>query len=207
MNKPHLISTSAHIDDQNRIYEYIDGYRQINIFKEYFKSITIIETISKTNIYYLEDSGFNIHYSEINNVFKNKGVNWLNHVTTFLNQSDFENNDIIIFITGRYKLINIDIISLINLYMNNNEIEFLAKEDNDLYVGEKHGVHTFLMSFTKSKFLDFSKWYQINGNIDECIEWDVKKYMESHDKCMILSKDIIMGVETKVFGSTFNKIC
>ena len=35
----------------------------------------------------------------------------------------------------------------------------------------------------------------------------VKKYLEKHNNTLILSKDIIMGVETKVFDTTLNKIC
>lgn len=207
MVKPHLISTSAHMEDSNRILEYVDSYKTISNIKELFKSITIIETISETKLDYLENSGLDIFYSNIGNEDSNKGVNWLKHVTNFLKESKINDNEIVIFVTGRYKIINENIFSLIEKHMIEEKNEFIAKEDNDLYVGEIHGVHTFYMAFTKSKFLNFSKWYETNGKPSDCIEWDVKRYLETNDKCFILSKNIIMGVETRVFESTTNKIC
>ena len=207
MNKPHLISTSAHIENPNRVSEYVDSYKNVFDFKDLFESLTIIETISETKLDYLENSGLDIYYSNLGNNHSNKGVNWLKHVTNFLTQSKINDTDIVIFITGRYKMINDNMLSLIEKHMITEKKEFIAKEDNDLYIGEIHGVHTFYMSFTKAKFIDFSNWYITNGKPMDCIEWDVKRYLESNDKCLILPKNIIMGVETRVFNSTSNKIC
>jgi hypothetical protein len=207
MFKPHLITTSAHLDNQNRILEYIDGYKLIAGLKENFESITIIETISQIKLDYLEDSGLTVYYSKLGNPNLNKGVNWLNHVTSFLSQSTIKDDEIVIFITGRYKLINTNILTLIKTHMLDEKIDFMAKDDSDLYVGDIHGVHTFFMAFTKKKFLDFSNWYQTKGQTNDCIEWDVKKYLEKHNNTLILSKDTIMGVETRVFNSKLNKIC
>jgi len=207
MFKPHIISTSAHLNDPIRVSEYIDGYKLIYGIKEKFDSITIIETISQIKLDYLEDSGLPVYYSKLGNPNLNKGVNWLNHVTSFLSQSTINGDEIVIFITGRYKLINTNIFTLIKTHMLDEKIDFIAKDDSDLYVGDIHGVHTFFMSFTKNKFLDFSNWYHTNGQTNGCIEWDVKKYLEKHNNTLILSKDIIMGVETKVFDTTLNKIC
>lgn len=203
---PHLISTSAHMDIQNRVDEYISSYNIIFNLRHLFKSVTIIETISQEILEYLENTGLDIIYSKLGNTNPNKGVNWLNHVKYFLDLSKIDNNDIIIFITGRYKIVSTDILSLIETYMIVEKNEFIAKNDNDLYYDGK-GVHTFYMAFTKSKFLDLWNWYQKNGNFMDCIEWDIKKYLETHDKCLILPKNIIMGVETKVFQSSNNKIC
>ena len=56
MIKPHLISTSAHMENSNRISEYVDSYKILFDFRDLFESITIIETISKTRLDYLENS-------------------------------------------------------------------------------------------------------------------------------------------------------
>lgn len=205
--KPHLISTSAHINNSERIQEYIDGYSIIHNYKNFFNTITIIETISKKKLDYLEKTNLNVVYSNVENIFTNKGVNWLNHVYNFLETSTIGDKEIVIFITGRYKMINTNILNFISIYMIDNDFEFLAKEDGDLYEGLIHGVHTFFMSFTKRKFLEFYDWYKTNGNINECIEWDVKKFLLTSNKCKILPKTEIMGVETRVFNSTLNKIC
>jgi hypothetical protein len=47
---------------------------------------------------------------------------------------------------------------------------------------------------------------KINGKIYNCVEWDVKEYLKTHDKCIILPKDTIMGVETRILSFN-NKIC
>lgn len=207
MIKPHLISTSAHIDIPSRIEEYIDSYNLISNLSESFKSITIIETVSQQKLEYLENSGFDIFYSNLGNEHSNKGVNWLNHMTNFISKSKIKDNEIIIFITGRYKMVNTNILSLIENHMISEKNEFIAKDDNDLYPGADKGVHTFYIAFTKKKFLDFSNWYKENGSPMDCIEWDLKKYLETNENCMILPKNIIMGIETRVFQSTTNKIC
>jgi hypothetical protein len=94
------------MNDKNRCDEYIDSYKLIYDMKHLFLSITIIETISKVKIDYLENSGLNVFYSKLDNPSSNKGTNWLNHVSNFLSNSELNDDDIIIFITGRYKIIS-----------------------------------------------------------------------------------------------------
>jgi hypothetical protein len=194
------------MNDKNRCDEYIDSYKLIYDMKHLFLSTTIIETISQTKIDYLENSGLNVFYSKLGNPSSNKGTNWLNHVSDFLSNSELNDDDIIIFITGRYKIINTNIISLIEDNMLSKKYEFIAKDENDLYPNCEKGVHTFYMVFTKSKFLDFSNWYQTNGQVYNCIEWDVKNYLTTHDKCLILPKYTIIGVETKITSYDGNTI-
>jgi hypothetical protein len=206
--KPHLISTSAHMDNENRILEYIESYKLIYSFKNFFESVTLIETISKTNLYYLDNSGLDVFYSDLNNPHHNKGVNWVNHVSNYLIKSNIKNDDIVIFITGRYKMINTNIFSFVNQHMIKEKNEFMAKKDGDLYFGSNRGVHTFYFASTKDKFIDFKNWYGQNGNNEIPIEWEVKRYLETNNKCIILPENIILGVETRVFSkSVTDKIC
>jgi hypothetical protein len=209
MIKPHLIVSSAHMEISDRISEYIDSFKIINDLKEFFESTTIVETISQNKLDYLENSGLDTYYSNLGNPESNKGHNWVRHMTNYLHQSKINDNDIIISMTGRYLIVNKNILSLIEKHIISDNNEFIAKQDNDIYIGECHGVHTFYMAFTKSKFLDFSNWFEINGRQTCCIEWDVKKYLDSHDNCLILPKETIMGIETKIFhlDGHNNKIC
>jgi hypothetical protein len=198
--KPHLISTSAYfLDDQIREQQYIKSFEDIKKHQELFESITIIETISKVDVDYITKTEFNNYYSEMGNIHKNKGFNWVLHIENFLNNSIIGLDDVVIFITGRYRLLNGEFINIVNDYMYVKDYEMLAKEDGDIYNG--NGVHTFLISFTKKKFLHFSKWYKKKGNKDTCVEWEMKKYMKKHSKCFILDKRILIGVETNVFNS------
>lgn len=200
MTKHHLISTSAHMDSSERIMEYENCYKSIYDLKSSFKSINIIETISKNKLQYLENTGLEVFYSPLNNEHKNKGVNWLRHMTNFISNSEIKDSEIIIFITGRYTIVNTNIISLIEENMIKRNFEFIAKEDNDIYTSViSKGVHTFFIAFTKSKFLDFSSWYEKNGKQLECIEHDLKRYMKTNERCLILPKEITMGIKTKIY--------
>lgn len=208
MNKPHLVSTSAHLEDFNRIARYKDCYKLISNYKEFFQSISILETISKNKLDYLENTGFNVSYSSLENENCNKGVNWFKHLSYFLITSELKDDDIIVFITGRYNIINMNILHLIEKHMIEQKNQFIAKEDKDVYSDRSDGVHTFYMAFTKSKFLDLSNWFKINGlkNFSSVFEWDVKKYLVTHNECLVLPKNISLGVELQL-SESIKHIC
>lgn len=128
MTKHHLISTSAHMDSSERIMEYENCYKSIYDLKSSFKSINIIETISKNKLQYLENTGLKVFYSPLNNEHKNKGVNWLRHMTNFISNSEIKDSEIIIFITGRYTIVNTNIISLIEENMIKKILNSLQKK-------------------------------------------------------------------------------
>jgi len=101
----HLIITTATLpEDDNRprdaeeirINEYIESFNSILPFKDSFKSITLIETISKEKVFYLENSVFNTYYSEFDNHFDNKGRNEINHIYNFLVNNNIDDNDYVI---------------------------------------------------------------------------------------------------------------
>ena len=206
MFKPHLISTSAHFKDLDRINRYKESYGLISNYKELFNSVSILETVSKSKLDYLEDTGFNVFYSPLGNHHPNKGVNWIIHLSYFLFNCDLKDDDIIVFITGRYNILNINMLFLIEKYMVEEKNEFIAKEDGSVFEGD-NGVHTFYIAFTKAKFLNFFEWYKINGRTQDCIEWDVKKYLATHEKCLILPKNFIMGVELQMIEYPIKHIC
>jgi hypothetical protein len=117
VKKPHLISTSAYfLDDQIREQQYIKSFEDIKKHQELFESITIIETISKSDVDYITKTEFDNYYSEIGNKHNNKGFNWVLHIENFLNHSIIGLDEIVIFITGRYRLLNGNFIDIINEY-------------------------------------------------------------------------------------------
>jgi len=198
--KPHLITTSAYfLNDNIREEQYVKSFEDIQNHKDSFETVTIIETISKVDVDYITKTEFNKFYSKIGNPHKNKGVNWVSHIENFLNTTYIEGRDVFVFITGRYRLLNNNIINLINEYTYDKKYDMLAKVDSDIYNGR--GVHTFFISFTKNKFLEFAKWYKKKGNKDVCVEWEMKKFMENKKKCFILDKTVSMGIETNISDS------
>ncbi len=207
----HLIITTATLsEDDNspryseeiRINDYIESFNSILPFKDLFKSITLIETISKEKVIYLEKSGFNIYYSDFDNHFDNKGRNEINHIYNFLVNNNIDDNDYVIKLSGRYKIKNDNLIK-------NLKHDFIAKNDADIYQRGK-GVHTFFYAFKKFKFLEFFDWYNKNsievktGRITP-IEWDVKIFIEINKNCKMLNKNEIIGVETCLHSKTTNR--
>lgn len=204
-HKPHVISTSAQLHSDIRTNQYIESFNQLKQFTDLFETITLIETVSATTVDYLENTGLRVYYSTLGNPYSDKGVNWVYHIEHFLKESSITDDEVIIFITGRYKLLNDNIVKLINDNMYNKEYDIIAKSDSDMYSGI--GVHTFLIAFRKHKFLEFAEWYRSSGNHNNCVEWEMKKFMEKFDKCLILGKETIIGVETRIASSNTRNIC
>lgn len=198
-----LIIGSAHIDDDKRILDYIASFNLVREQNFLFDKIIILETISQHKIDYLENSGFEVFYSKIGNSNKNKGKNWMNHLGNFLN--NHTDNNIFIFMSGRYMLQNNNKIKSIIDYMINHNIEFLAKDDKDLFEGK--GVHTFLLFFKKNKFLEFINYYENNELNSPCIEHDLKNFLINSNNCFILDYKTEMGIMTNYYYSNINGIC
>lgn len=207
----HLIITTATLpkDDNSprsseeiRINDYIGSFNSILPFKDSFKSITLIETISKEKVIYLEKSGFNTYYSGFDNHFDNKGRNEINHIYNFLINNNMDDKDYITKLTGRYKIKNDNLIK-------NLSHDFVAKNDADIYQ-QGRGVHTFFYAFKKFKFLEFYDWYNKNsievktGKIS-AIEMDVKNFIDINKNCKMLNKDEIIGVETCLHSKATNR--
>jgi len=106
-NNIRIVLSTAIIDDntgvENRMKEYQECFDIITGFGYKF---FIVETVLSASEF-LEKNSSNVIYTNINNKnFKNRGSNYVNAFKKFLNHSDFDNNDIIIHITGRYPLVN-----------------------------------------------------------------------------------------------------
>lgn len=213
MKKIHLLSTSAHFNDTKRINDYVVSYNILPQYIENISTISILETISKEKLDYLENTKFNVYYSGLDNSHINKGYNWLYHIENFLvNNESIGEKDLIIFLTGRYQILNNNMFELIKNNMLLKNYKIIAKDDGDIYPknsdGSGVGVHTFYMCFEKEIFLNFSKWYKINGTHTNCLEHELKKYMLLNTtQCLVLPKTTILGVETnQVNGSVRKKV-
>lgn len=97
--------TTAIIDDN------IDKNQRIDEYKECFE---IIKTLGYEDFYivetalqqsdFLEEHSKNVIYTNVNGRYNNRGTNYVNAFKKFLNDSSFNDDDIIIHITGRYPL-------------------------------------------------------------------------------------------------------
>lgn len=197
-----LVIGSAFIDDPKRIDDYRKSFNLIKLNSHLFDRIDVMETISHSDVEYIEDSGFNTFYSKIGNPSSNKGINWMNHMVNYLNLN-CSDDDIIVFISGRYMLRPDNNLDKIIEYMN--KYQFVAKDDSDLFVGD--GVHTFIIFFRKNKFLEFQKYHTDKNLKSPCIEHDLKRFLISSENCLILPKEFQIGIETNYYLSDIYGIC
>jgi hypothetical protein len=104
-NKIIITVSTAIIDDnitkEQRIAEYEECF---NIIKGFgYEDFYIVET-ALSNSDFLEKHSKNVFYTNVNGKYNNRGTNYVNAFKKFLNQNNFNYDDIIIHITGRYPL-------------------------------------------------------------------------------------------------------
>lgn len=178
---------------EQRISDYKKSFDYALKFRDSFDSITIIETVSKIKVQELEENGIDVYYSNFDNSFKNKGLNEMFHIQDFIKNSTISNEDLIIKITGRYLIENVDILNI--------NLDFVAKYDGDIYPGNK-GVHTFFFGFKKVIFNEFIEYLNIGdqNTYDEvCVEW-LLKYFLLEKNITILSNSYVLGVTTCLYN-------
>lgn len=103
-NKIIIAISTAIINDnlsvEDRLKEYAECF---DIIKNLGYEFHIVETaVEKSD--FLEGYSKNVFYTNVNGSYNNRGTNYVNAFRKFLNESDFEDDDIIIHITGRYPL-------------------------------------------------------------------------------------------------------
>ena len=109
MKKNNIIITltTAIIDDNITKEQRVDEYKEcFEIIKNFgYENFHIIET-ALDHSSFLESYSKNVFYTNVNGVHSNRGTNYVKAFKEFLNNSNFEDDDIIIHITGRYPLFN-----------------------------------------------------------------------------------------------------
>ena len=124
-----IITLSTAIIDDNltkeqRINEYEECF---NIIKSFgYKDFYIVETALEYSEF-LEKHSNNVFYTNVNGKFNNRGTNYVNAFKKFLNESSFNDDDIIVHITGRYPLIN-DSFFKNSLTLDQNKIGCFKKD-------------------------------------------------------------------------------
>lgn len=106
-NKIVITLTTAIIDDNITKEQRIDEYSEcFNIIKSFgYEDFYIIETALEHSSF-LESHSKNVFYTNVNGKYNNRGTNYVNAFKKFLNESNFQDDDIIIHVTGRYPMIS-----------------------------------------------------------------------------------------------------
>ena len=199
MNKCKLLITCANTNSEDRSKKYIECFNSISFFKEKFVDINVLETVSIDNCEYYNKCIFKKEFSNIGNLYNDKGYNWLNHIKVFLEKSDHQDY---IFLTGRYLLLNDDLINIVNFY---KDYKLIAKNDADIY-GHGNGVHMFYFYFQKDIFIEFYKFCFSDHDRQTPIEWKLKRFMEKRNDCLIIPSSISIGVEARISSGIIQKV-
>lgn len=198
MSKKYLVITAAHLDS-NRNGDYEKSIKSVMSFSENFDKIFLLECVSKNidEMEYLKRYNIEIIISDLENYYKNYGINEFLHIDFFLKKQTYiKEDDTILKLTGRYLIKNENLIK--RLPLKNERI--LAKLDGDIW--DKHtgnnniGVHTFYFAFKKIEMSHFIS-YLIKTKLIEStkhIEWILKYYISTIEPSGFYDGE--MGVET-----------
>lgn len=116
-NKIGIITELTKINRNNRYIECIN--QLLELIKLDTDIIPIIVENNGLRNTYLNNFNCNIVYTNNNSyIFNHKGYNELLDIKEVINKYNIQDDDIIIKLTGRYKLLNID---FLNLVKNNNK--------------------------------------------------------------------------------------
>lgn len=186
----HLVITSATIPDhfEKRKSQYIDSIESCLEFSYLFDSYTVLECVAD-DVDYLKE--YNVYYSKIGNSFSNKGLNEMQHIKAFLEQSSFAESDAVIKLTGRYLVEEAYFFEKVQELQN--QYDSIFKNDNDVYVG--NGYHTFFYYMKKGLFLKAIDSLEFSNTNDRPIEWDVKDFLLSQEKHGVIDKLGVMAYQ------------
>ena len=162
-NKIIIVLSTAIINDNINVEHRLKEYEEcFNILKNLgYDDFYIVET-ALTKSYFLEKYSKNVIYTNANGVYNNRGTNYVNAFKKFLNESSFNDDDIIIHITGRYPLIN-DSFFKNCLELESNKIGCFRKDDYNQFHLFLYGMRfKFLKDLLNSIDVDYMERYMIN---------------------------------------------
>ena len=186
----HLIITAATITDhyEKRKEQYIASIESCLRFSHLFDSYTVLECVAD-EVDYLNP--YNVYYSKVGNSFSNKGLNEMQHLKAYLEQTPFSHTDAIIKLTGRYLVEEAYFFEKVRDLQH--EYDSIFKNDNDVYVG--NGYHTFFYYMKKGLFLKVIDSLEFSEANQRPIEWDVKDYLLTSDNHVVIDKLGVMAYQ------------
>ena len=173
----HLIITTANIPESytSRKTQYLESINACLAYSHLFDTYTILECVSSGEEYLQQ---YNTFYSSAGNPYLNKGLNELNHIRAYLQQSALPDDTSIIKLSGRYIMENGSFFEQV-LHLQ-EKFESIFKNDSDIYEG--NGYHTFLYYIKKRLFLDTINCFDFSLANMRPIEWDMKNLLMIRDK-------------------------
>jgi hypothetical protein len=200
MNNLRIVVSTAIVDDNISVVKRLKEYQEcFDIIKNLGYDFTIVETVLN-NSEFLEKNSNDVIYTNVNGNFRNRGTNYANSFRKFLNQSNFDDNDIIIHITGRYPLT--DDSFFINC--ENLEKDKIGCFKKDAY----NQFYLFLFGMRYKHLKDLLNSINVNNMEHNMINLEMifSQYIP-HDNIILLDELGIIGRQSNEFDpSVYGKI-
>lgn len=168
----HVIATSANLENNYdvRKQQYLTGLASLVL--NYNINPYIIETCRKTD--YLTE-----HFIGHSNHSENKGINEFINIDNFFKSTDskFKDDDVIIKISLRYKIISSYFLDAIRT----SDHEVYCKSSSDIYGPQDTGVHSFLFAMKYKCWKEFLSTFNRNVHRDDPIECQLASYFNNTD--------------------------
>lgn len=198
-----ILYTAALIDFdyKSRKQEYI---KTLNILRDYgYSEPYIVEAIKRGPLTFLNDYSCNVIYSNVNNPgLGNKGVNEAKSIKEAFKKINFNDNDMIVKITGRYYFTSNEFLKTVE---DHPSIDAFVTTDSSGQVFT--GCFALRYKFFKEMLdqLDYAKMEREMINIEQEVAWYLKKISRAQnvhvmylDKLNIVAPIFGNGVRSKV---------
>jgi hypothetical protein len=167
----HTIITTGNIahDYETRKAEYINGVN--SVITNYNLKPFIVECVQATD-FLNEDFVGHSNYSE------NQGINEFINVDEFFkaNDSKFQDDDVIIKMTGRYEIVSPYLVD----FIKQNQYDVYCKTSTDIYGPADTGIHVFLIAMTYRCWKEFLRQHFTRDvPRDHPVEWQFADYVKT----------------------------
>lgn len=175
--------------------QYLESFRSLQRLGLTKDDIYIVEALKKTGPTFLDEYSSHVYYAQNNNAsFKNNGINEAITLLEALDYFKFDDDDIIIKLTGRHQLTSNEFLQIIE-----------ANPNYDMYIKiNPDGAAltlTFAMRCQYMKEMYSSMNLNAMGYSRRAIEHEVARYIKLKTQLKILYVQTL-HVKADVFGST-----
>ena len=163
-----------------RCAQYIESIEKLNLSRDCFSDIYLLECISNGVPGYLRKlNGLKFAVGANSADSPNKGVKEFVNLADFVRNAGIGEDEKLFKMTGRYLLHSNEF----PVYCRNSHGDVIVKKDDDLWGTNGKGVHTFMFACKAKVITSFADWLLMGDRRTEVgmtpIEWIFREYIEN----------------------------
>jgi len=200
-----LTTALAQAHYELRKNQFLTCFKTLEHYDYYPEDIYIIEAIAKEGPTFLDEYSDNVFYSTVNDPsLRNKGINEARTMLEGLKFFDFDPDDMIIKLTGRYKMLSNDFLRLITEYSD----QFDAFARVNIWYPGSAGTMFFAMKYKYLKEMFEALNYEQMELLPTDIERELGNYLlrkinEGNFKLCTVDR---LNLEVNYFGSVGSSV-